>query len=242
MNALIVVGTPDEHPGGARAGGQLDVEAAAASNEVRVFALVHAASDRVAQIVQGVFQQRERDGQIRPEDRLIIASDVRTNSLIVTSSPRSFSILESLLKTLDGDQTNFSVGLHIIPVTGADVKILAPKIDKLMRERIEASRRGGSVRQPLGRVQHRGRAHEQPADRRGQRGEPAAGQGSAHGADVGFVAPGERRPDRDHLAAEGHAPPRPRSRSRRCMSRRRTSAGARDRCGWCPTSGSIRWS
>ncbi|MCG3124989.1 MAG: hypothetical protein GIKADHBN_03499 [Phycisphaerales bacterium] len=148
MNALIVVGTPTNIQVVRELAGQLDVEAAAASNEVRVFALEHAAADRVAQIVQGVFQQRERDGQIRPEDRLIIASDVRTNSLIVTSSPRSFSILESLLKTLDGDQTNFSVGLHIIPVTGADVKILAPKIDKLMRERIEASRRGGSVANP----------------------------------------------------------------------------------------------
>lgn len=148
LNALIVVGTPTNLEVVRELVKQLDVEAAAASNEVRVFALQNAAADRVSQIVQGVFQQREREGQIRPEDRLIVAADVRTNSLIVTSSPRSFAILESLLKTLDGAQTNFSVGLHVIPVTDADVRMLAPKIEKLMRERIEASKRSGSVSNP----------------------------------------------------------------------------------------------
>ncbi len=148
MNSLIVVGTPTNIQVVRELVKQLDVEAASASNQVRVFALEHAAADRVSQIVQGVFQQRERDGQIRAEDKLIVAADTRTNSLIVTSSPRSFAILDTLLKTLDGAQTNFSVGLHVIPVTDADVKLLAPKIEKLMRERIEASRRGGSVANP----------------------------------------------------------------------------------------------
>jgi type II secretory pathway component GspD/PulD (secretin) len=148
LNALIVVGTPTNLEVVRELVKQLDVEAAAASNEVRVFALQNAAADRVSQIVQGVFQQREREGQIRAEDRLIVAADVRTNSLIVTSSPRSFAILESLLKTLDGAQTNFSVGLHVIPVTDSDVRVLAPKIEKLMRERIEASKRSGSVANP----------------------------------------------------------------------------------------------
>ncbi|MCC6425780.1 MAG: hypothetical protein IT435_03060 [Phycisphaerales bacterium] len=148
MNSLIVVGTPTNIQVVRELAAQLDVEAASASNQVRVFPLANAAADRVAQIVQGVFQQRERDNQIRAEDKLIIAADVRTNALIVTSSPRSFAILETLLKTLDGEQTNFSVGLHVLPVTDADVKVLAPKIEKLMRERIEASKRSGSVANP----------------------------------------------------------------------------------------------
>src|SRR5262249_37560355 len=68
---------------------------------------------------------------------------------IASSSPKSFAILEGLLKTLDGEKANFSVGLHVLAVTGADVKTLAPRIDRLMRERITAAAQTGSVRNPL---------------------------------------------------------------------------------------------
>ena len=147
INALIVVGSEANVAVVSELVKMLDVERAAASNTVRVFPLEFAAADRISAMVSDFFTQREQTGTMRPEDRLFITSDTRTNSLIVSTSPRSFEILDHLLKTLDGQDVNYSVGLHVIPVVGADVRQLAPQIQTLMRDRIAAGSRGG-VRSP----------------------------------------------------------------------------------------------
>jgi type II secretion system protein D len=149
LNALVVVATPANLAVVKRLVAMLDVPAAAASNQVRIFPLKYAAAERVGSMARDIFAQRVATGQIREEDALIITPDVRTNSLVVATSAKSFSTLESLLKTLDGEQTNFSVGLHVIAVASADVRQLAPRIERLMRERIQAASQQGSVRSPL---------------------------------------------------------------------------------------------
>lgn len=145
-NSLIVVGTRANIAVVKQLVQLLDIERASASNTVRPFPLKHASADRVAGVVQDVFKQREAVGSSRIEDRVIVSPDTRTNSLIVSTSPRSFAILETLLNTLDTEEANSSVGLHVIPVTNADVKQLAPRIEKLMRERIDAGLRAGSLK------------------------------------------------------------------------------------------------
>src|SRR4029450_8909947 len=74
--------------------------------------------------------------------------DVRTNSLVVSTSPRSFSILEAMIKTLDTAQANATVALHLVPAPGADAAQLAPRIGRLMQERIAAAQRSGEVKSP----------------------------------------------------------------------------------------------
>ncbi len=149
LNALLVIGTPSNNTIVKQLVGMLDVEAASAANTVHVYPLVHASADRVAGVVRDLFHQREASPDARPEDKLVVSSDVRTNAIIASSSQKSFAILEGLLKTLDGEKSNFSVGLHVVPVVGADVKTLAPRIDRLMRERITAASQSGSVRNAL---------------------------------------------------------------------------------------------
>lgn len=149
LNAIIVVGTPGNAAVIKELVKQLDVEAAAAANSVRFFPLQHAAADRVAGLVRDIFRQRQAAGTGRPEDAVVISADMRTNSLIASSSAKSFSILEGLLKNIDTPETNYAVGLHVLPVEGADARVLAPKIDRLMRERIQASASQGGVRNAL---------------------------------------------------------------------------------------------
>lgn len=149
MNALIVVGTPANNAVVKALVAQLDVEAASAANTVRIFPLRFAAAERVSGVLRDVFRQRAEADQDRPEDRLIITTDVRTNALVVSTSPRSFAVVEGLLKTLDGEKSNFSVGMHVLPIANADVRQLAPKIERLMRERIQAAAQVGSIRNPL---------------------------------------------------------------------------------------------
>lgn len=149
LNALVVVGTPANLAVVRELVKQLDVEAAGAGNAVRVYPLQFAAAERVSAVISDIFRQRERPGVSRPEDRLIISADTRTNALLITTSPRSFAIVEALLKTLDGEQSNFSVGLHVVPVEGALAAELAPKLERLMRERLRAAQRVGSAANPL---------------------------------------------------------------------------------------------
>lgn len=149
LNAIIVVGTPGNAAVIKELVKQLDIEAAAAANSVRFFPLQHASADRVAALVRDIFRQRQAAGTGRPEDAVVISADMRTNSLIASSSAKSFSILEGLLKNIDTPETNYAVGLHVLPVEGADARLLAPKIDRLMRERIQASASQGGVRNAL---------------------------------------------------------------------------------------------
>ncbi len=148
LGSLIVVGSTSNLQVVKELVSMLDVEAAGAGNEIRVYPLEHAAADRVSQTLRGIFQERERAGTIRPEDRLIVSSDIRTNTLIVSTSPRSIEILESLLTTLDSEEAKESVGVHVLHVPGTDVRQLATIIESLMRERIDAVRRSGVPQSP----------------------------------------------------------------------------------------------
>jgi type II secretion system protein D len=148
LNALIIVGSPANTAVVRELIGMLDVEAASAANTVRLYPLRYAAADRVAGIARDIFAQRQQDPAARPEDRVIINSDPRTNTLIVSTSAGSFSILEAMLKTLDSEQAHNTVSLHVLPVAGADAAALAPRINRLMTERISATQRAGAVRSP----------------------------------------------------------------------------------------------
>ncbi len=148
-NTLIVVGTPANIAVIRELVASLDVELASAGNAVRFFPLRNAAADRVAGVLGDVFSQREQAGVLRPEDQLVVTADARTNTLILSTSNRSFEIIESLLTTLDAADANYTVGLHVLPVPGADVAALAPRLQQLMRERIDSARRAGGVESPM---------------------------------------------------------------------------------------------
>ncbi|MFI4893846.1 MAG: secretin N-terminal domain-containing protein, partial [Phycisphaerales bacterium JB058] len=149
LRALLVLGSPANVEVVRGLASMMDVEAAAASNRVRLFPLEHAAADRILNIVTNLFNERARQPSFREEDRIIAAVDARTNTLIVSTSPESFEVLDALLATLDSADPNYAVGLHVVPVQGGDANQLAPKIERLMRERIAATQRSGSVSSPL---------------------------------------------------------------------------------------------
>ena len=148
-NTLIVVGTPANIAVIRELVTSLDVELASAGNAVRFFPLENAAADRVASVLADVFSQREQAGVLRPEDQLVVTADARTNTLILSTSSRSFEIIQSLLTNLDAENANYTVGLHVLPVPGADVAALAPKLQQLMRERIDSTRRAGGIDSPM---------------------------------------------------------------------------------------------
>jgi len=148
LNALIVLGSAANTAAVAELVKMLDVPAAAADNTVRVYPLRFAAADRVSTLLRDLFRQQVGAGAIRKEDDLIISADARTNSLIISTSARSFQVVDHLIRTLDGGGVAPTVTLHVVPVPSGNVADLAPKIERLMRERIESVTRAGSVRSP----------------------------------------------------------------------------------------------
>ncbi|MCA9310311.1 MAG: hypothetical protein KDA21_03845 [Phycisphaerales bacterium] len=143
LNALMVVGANANVDVVAELVGMLDVAGAARTDMVRLYPLQHAAADRVGDILEGLFDEQARSGAIRDEDNVVIESDLRTNTLVIATSPRSFAVIDNLLKTLDNDNLNATVGLHVIPVRNNDAEQLARKIEPLMRARLQAAQAGG---------------------------------------------------------------------------------------------------
>ncbi len=148
LNAILVIGSTANATAVRELVKMLDVPAAAAANTVRVYPLKFAAADRVAGMLEQIFRQQVASGAIRQEDDLILIADQRTNSLVISTSPSSFAVVEALLQRFDGEAMDPLVGIHVVPVPNADVTRLAPKIEQLMRERLESARRAGGVPSP----------------------------------------------------------------------------------------------
>ncbi len=136
LNALVVVGTPENIEAVGELVAMLDVPAAAPSSAVRIYPLGHATASRVASILTGLFDRQAQTGAIREEDRLAIQSDERTNSLIITTSPRSFAVAEMLLQSLDTEQTAELHDIRMIRLSNASATIIAPLIQRLMDSRL----------------------------------------------------------------------------------------------------------
>lgn len=149
-NSLLVIATPANNAAIRALVAQLDVPLTDLESQVRIFPLKFAAADRVATLVREFFRQRvATETQPKKADQVVISTDARTNTLIISSSPRSMAMVESLLKTFDAEQANFMVGMHVLPVKDVDVRQVAPRIERLMRERLAASAQAGAVRNPM---------------------------------------------------------------------------------------------
>jgi len=138
LNALIVVGSTANVEAVEELVAMLDVEAASRYGVVRLYPLKFAAADRVGNIVQGLFRQQRANNAIRDEDDVVVQADERTNTLVVATSARSFAVIENLLRTLDSEGVHATVGLHVLSAGRNDARQLAPKIERLMRDRLSA--------------------------------------------------------------------------------------------------------
>lgn len=142
INALILVGSKANLDVLEQFVSLLDVKKASRDALIRVYPLTHASADRVRVLLLGLFQEQVRFENLRPEDQVSITADTRTNALVVATSSRSFALLEQLLKALDTADINPTVAVELISVGNADASSLAPKIERIMRDRLRANSAG----------------------------------------------------------------------------------------------------
>lgn len=141
MNALVLVGTPANIAVTSELVAMLDIELASPSNAVRIYPVENASAARLAQTIRQLFDQQVQSRAIRPEDRVIVQADERTNALVVATSSRSFAVLESLLKTLDSKLPPDLREIRTIKIKNASATRLANLIQQMMDARMERLRR-----------------------------------------------------------------------------------------------------
>ncbi|NNM24460.1 MAG: hypothetical protein HKO59_00500, partial [Phycisphaerales bacterium] len=140
LNAIILLGAPENLEVVGELIAMLDVEAASPDATVRIYPIEHASAAQLQSTITRLFDQQVESKAIRPEDRLIVQADERTNALIVTTSPRSFAVLDGLLRTLDADVAPDLRAIRRIDVNHASATRLAPLIQELMDARLERLR------------------------------------------------------------------------------------------------------
>ncbi|MCA9286628.1 MAG: hypothetical protein KDA22_15500, partial [Phycisphaerales bacterium] len=141
LNALVVVATPANLAVVGELVKQLDVEAASPSALVRIYPLEHASASKLAAIVTRLFDEQFQSKAIRAEDRVRVQADERSNALIVSTSPRSFAVFESLLARLDAEIPVEFREIRTIPVANASAPRLAGLIQELMDARLDRLRK-----------------------------------------------------------------------------------------------------
>lgn len=143
LNALVVVASPPNLALVEDLVAMLDVEAAAPGALVRIYAVENGSAERIASLAKEIFeaQAAARGGVRRDEDRLEAIPDLRTNSIVVSTSLRNFQLFESLLERLDTPLAAEFREVRILPLQHAAASRLAPLVQRLVDARLERLRR-----------------------------------------------------------------------------------------------------
>ncbi|MFB0987340.1 MAG: secretin N-terminal domain-containing protein, partial [Phycisphaerales bacterium] len=141
LNALVVVASPQNLAMVEELVAMLDIEAAAPGAAVRVYAVQHGSAERITTVIRQLFEQQFQADVIRAEDRIKAIPDPRTNSIVVSTSGRSFELFEDLLERLDTEIPVDFREIRIIKLANSSAARLAPMVQRLMDARLERMRK-----------------------------------------------------------------------------------------------------
>lgn len=133
-NALLLIGWGEAVKAAKELIAKLD-QPVAAETQQRVFRLKHASATSVASTIQEFFQGRT--GGLAP--RVRVASDPRTNSLVVDAAPRDLLEVELLVQKLDTDTAEAVLQTRVFKLQNT----LANDVYSTLQNAIDAARGGG---------------------------------------------------------------------------------------------------
>ena len=136
-NSLVLVGSTQNLEIVGALIQQLDTEAAAPGALVRIYPLENASASRIGPLVVQLFEQQFAAKTIRAEDRVRVVPDERLNSLVVSTSVRSFAVLDELLKSLDQKVTPDIREIRTIDLKHASAPRLAVILQRMMDARVD---------------------------------------------------------------------------------------------------------
>jgi type II secretory pathway component GspD/PulD (secretin) len=135
-NILIIAARSDLMPIITEMVKTMDIPGAGSLNVVRIYPLKNADATRMATVVNGLYTGPNQ-ALIRPEDRPTIAVDTRTNALVVSSSEKTFAVIDALLLKLDAKLPIDLRDIRLLPLKNADAATLAPTLQRMMDARVQ---------------------------------------------------------------------------------------------------------
>ncbi|MCH2143631.1 MAG: hypothetical protein MK082_00650 [Phycisphaerales bacterium] len=139
-NALVVVGTPSNLAVVEGLVSMMDIEAAFPGALVRIYPVENASATRLASVLGQLFESQIASGTLREDDQVKLIPDERTNSLVVSTTTRSFAVLEQLLETLDTRMPPDIREIKMIAMSNASAARVAPIVQRMMDARVERLR------------------------------------------------------------------------------------------------------
>ncbi len=136
-NSLVLVGSTQNLEIVQELIRQLDTEAAAPGSIVRVYPLENASASRIGPMLVQLFDQQIASKVIRAEDKVRVVPDDRLNSLVISTSARSFAIVEEILKNLDRKVAPEYREIRTMDLKNASAPRLAALIQKMMDARVD---------------------------------------------------------------------------------------------------------
>ena len=139
-NSLVVVGTPSNIAVVEGLVSMMDIESAFPGALVRIYPVENASASRLSTVLAQLFDAQIAAGTLRDDDQVKLIPDERTNSLVVSTTTRSFAVLEQLLSTLDTRMPPDIREIKIIAMTNASAARVAPIVQRMMDARVERLR------------------------------------------------------------------------------------------------------
>jgi type II secretory pathway component GspD/PulD (secretin) len=105
-NALVIASSPEDYEEIKRLVDALEAQPLAPIAEIRLLTLINNDATQIGEMLSGLFeerlQQRLAQGQEEnPSDRVAVATEPATNTILVASSPDNFAEIERIVKELD---------------------------------------------------------------------------------------------------------------------------------------------
>ncbi len=141
-NALLLIGRTEAINGLKELIDKID-QPVAATSRLRVFRLQNASAVDAETTIRDFFTDRPGSGDdLRPAigPRVRVLADYRTNSLIISASPRDMTEVTRLINDLDAEQITAQSQIKIFPLNNAVAEDLAP----VLQEAINGEGEGGN--------------------------------------------------------------------------------------------------
>ncbi len=153
-NSLIIVAKDDNFGELESLARQLDGVEDDWLGQIRIIKLDKLAAPDLAEKVQDLWERR---AQLRseaglPEDKPVIVTDSRSNSLVIASNPEDFKAIQNLIGELEKQPTNWPADIRKITLKHNSAAKLREAMQKLFDERIKMALGEGQTEQPSDRV------------------------------------------------------------------------------------------
>lgn len=143
-NTLLAAGTDKAIERVAELVAQLDRELPDDLRGIRILSLAHADATAIASSLQRLLDERARPRgggrRMSPSARVVVISDARSNSLLVSGGPEGFELIQTLVAQLDQPGSSLIGQVRLIPLEHADAGTLATTLGDLFTRRYQAAR------------------------------------------------------------------------------------------------------